>query len=79
MNYSELSKYDLMKLFLEELEFRKDSFTLARYIWLKNTFETGDVYKDKLLVISGYLMGVRDCGKDIGDLKLILEYIRDRV
>ena len=65
-------------MFLEELEFCKDSFSADRYRWLQG-IATKSVDKEhdmsKIYVAMGYIMATREMGKNVGYLKLYLEYI----
>ena len=60
---------------LKELEEHKESMSESRYNWMKGLFREVPVDIEKARTVSGYLMALRDCGRDIGDLKLILESI----
>lgn len=68
---------DLRSMWVSELKDRNEILSLDRYTWMLGLFENDDhpVDIEKARTISGYLMALRDCGKNIGDLKLILEQI----
>jgi hypothetical protein len=73
MKYDEMKLTELVEEFKKELDEYYKVFSLNRYYWFKSIDENTEL--NKLYVFSGYLMATREYSKNIGDLKLILEYI----
>lgn len=73
--YALMDLEELVKAYLEELDSFKDNFT-KKYKWLRRlNSDTTSIDPIKVRTMRGYLLGCKDCGVNIGDLKLILEFI----
>lgn len=64
----------LLKLWYEELEVHKKSFSEDRYEWLQGLSSDSTVIK--VAVMEGYLIGLRECNKDIGSLINLIRFIK---
>lgn len=74
-DYTEMTLKELVEAYLEELDSLKDNFT-RKYRWLRRlNSDTTLIDPIRVRTMRGYLIGCKDCGVNIGDLKLILEYI----
>lgn len=74
-DYTEMTLEELVEAYLEELDSLKDNFT-KKYRWLRRlNSDTTLIDPIRVRTMRGYLIGCKDCGVNIGDLKLILEYI----
>ena len=75
-DYADMNIEELKEAYLEELEILKDQIPNGeKFSWLSTVANNEDIDYIKLRTMRGYLLGLRDCGKDIGDLKLLLELI----
>lgn len=78
-DYTEMTLEELVEAYLEELDSLKDNFT-KKYRWLRRlNSDTTLIDPIRVRTMRGYLIGCKDCGVNIGDLKLILEYISIRL
>lgn len=73
--YALMNLEELVESYLVELDLLKDNFT-KKYNWLRGlNSDTTSIDPIKVRTMRGYLLGCRDCGVNIGNLKLILEFI----
>lgn len=79
-DYANMNLEELVEEYVSELDSLKDEFLPNRYRWLRNlNHDSTSVDMMKVRTVRGYLLGCKDCGINIGDLKLILEYISIKI